>query len=185
MPPKKTKPPTWTDLKKVVNELSHSQMVSLIRDLYRLSKSNSDFLHTRFSMGKDPIGPYKEIIKYSMYPDIMERETVNISRAKKAISEYSKATDDLKSKIDLMIFFVECGNRFTLDYGDIYEEFYSSLCRMYYKSAENVLSLPEHEQKEFRQRLKKIMESSSGMGWGYHDDLCDTYYEAFPDELDQ
>ncbi|NQS98485.1 MAG: hypothetical protein HQ591_08530 [candidate division Zixibacteria bacterium] len=185
MPPQKTKPPTWTDLKKVVNDLDHSQMVDLIRDLYRLSNSNSDFLHTRFSMGKDPIGPYKEIIKHAMYPEYEERETIEISRARKAISDYSKASDDLKSKIDLMIFFVECGNRFTLDYGDIDEEFYTSLCRMYYKAAENVLLLPEQEQKEFHQRLKRIMESSLGMGWGYHDDLCDTYYEAFPDELDE
>ena len=185
MPPKKPKTPTWTDLKKVVNELSHSQMVNLIRDLYRLSKSNSDFLHARFSVGYDLISPYKKIVGSSMHPDIFKDEPVRISRAKKAISDYSKATGDKIGIIDLMIFFVESGNNYTLQIGDIDQEFYHSLGSMYERAARNVILLPEQEQKEFRERLIEIMESSSGIGWGYHDDLCDTYYEAFPDELDE
>jgi hypothetical protein len=31
----------------------------------------------------------------------------------------------------------------------------------------------------FRKRLKKIMLSSNGIGWGYYDGLCDEYYGSF------
>jgi hypothetical protein len=30
--------------------------------------------------------------------------------------------------------------------------------------------------------LKAIMTSSSNIGWGYHDALCDDYREAFPED---
>ena len=183
MPTKKNKKTTWNDLKKEVVELDHSQMVDLIKDLYRLSKSNSDFLHARFSVGDDLISPYKKIVGNSMHPDIFKDEPVKISRAKKAISDYSKATGDEIGIIDIMIFFVESGNNYTLQIGDIDQEFYNSLCSMYAKAVENVISLPEGEQEEFRERLRMIMESSLGIGWGYHDDLCDSYYKAFPEEM--
>jgi len=142
MPKSKTKSPTWTDLKKSIIELNQSQMVSLIKDLYRLSKSNRDFLHVRFSVGNDHVNSYKKIIEKSMYP---ESGRLMISKAKRVISEYSKATEDPLKKTDLMIFFVECGNRFTIDYGDIEENFYDSLCSMYEKAIKNVISLPEPE----------------------------------------
>ena len=31
-------------------------------------------------------------------------------------------------------------------------------------------------------RLENIMESSDGIGWGYHDGLCDHFDKAFPEE---
>ncbi|MDP8238578.1 MAG: DUF6155 family protein [Candidatus Hatepunaea meridiana] len=178
----KTKKPTWTDLKKEIIKLNHSQMISLIKDLYRLSKSNRDFLHVRFSIGKDRIDPYKKIIEDAMYPDIYKDKPISISRAKQAISDYSKATDDPLGKIDLMIFLVEWGNHYTLNYGDIDANFYNSLISMYEKAVKEVISLPDQEQEEFRERLKEIMESTSDIGWGYYDGIFAAYYKAFDDE---
>ena len=75
----------------------------------------------------------------------------------------------------------ECGNRFTVDYGDINEDFYLALVRMYDKAIDTLFSLDEDTIQVYQHRFKEIMESSSGIGWGYHDDLCDLYYEAFSD----
>lgn len=81
-----------------------------------------------------------------------------------------------------MIFFVECGNDFTLDYGDIDELFYDAFDRMCWRAIDKVLGLPEKEWYAFQGRLKVIMTSSSNIGWGYHDRLCDDCYQAFPEE---
>ncbi|MCX5855597.1 MAG: hypothetical protein NTZ24_13685, partial [Deltaproteobacteria bacterium] len=116
-----------------------------------------------------------------LYPDILN-EPVRIIRAKRAISDYSKAIPDAKGEAELLTCFVECGNKFTLDYGDIDEDFYDSLVEIYGQAIKKVLTLPGNEQGNFRKRLKKIMLSSNGIGWGYHDGLCDEYYEAFKDE---
>lgn len=179
MAKRKTKAPTWSDLKKVISDLEHNESLQLVRDLYQLSKTNKEFLHARFLIGDDPLKPYKDTIKDCMYPNVMRDKPFRISRAKRAISEYSKAVDDVKGEAELMVFFVECGNRFTVECGDIDANFYDSLTLMYDKAIEKILSLKDNDQVQFKNRLKQIMDSSSGIGWGYHDELCDLYYDAF------
>ena len=80
-----------------------------------------------------------------------------------------------------MLFFVEQGNAFTLEYGDIDAGFYSALVAMARRAAEVIRSLPVNLQEPFRERLGEVVRSSSGIGWGYHDDLTDIYAAAFPD----
>jgi hypothetical protein len=89
------------------------------------------------------------------------------------------ASNDNKGTADLMVYYVECGNKFTLDYGDINEAFYDALIEMYKKATKTVLKLPKSKQSSLRNRLKNIMESADGIGWGYYDDLCHFYHEAF------
>lgn len=168
-------------MKTVLARLDRQGLLELISDMYHLSKDNKDFLHTRFSIGDDILATYKKIIKECMYPDI-QNGSVRIHRAKRAISDYSKAIHDAKGEAELLTYFVECGNKFTLDYGDIDEDFYDSLLDVYSQAIKKVLTLPDHEQGDFRKRLKKIMLSSNGIGWGYHDSLCDDYYGSFKDE---
>jgi hypothetical protein len=174
--------PTWLEVKAAVVKLDQKQLVKLVADLYRFSKENQAFLHARFAVGDDPLGPYKKTINDCMYPDIYSKKPIQISKAKRAISSYSKAVGDPLGEAELMIFFVECGNNFTVNFGDIDEAFYDALNRMYRRAIDKVLSLPEEQRIEFKDRLEAIMTSSSGIGWGYHDMLSDDYYEAFPED---
>jgi hypothetical protein len=178
---KKKQLPSWPDVKTVLARLNQTDLLDLISDLYHLSNNNQDFLHARLTIGDDIVAPYKKIIEECMYPDILNGP-VRIHRAIRAISDFSKAICDAKDKAELLTYFVECGNKFTLDYGDIDEDFYDSLMEVYGQAINKVLTLPDHEQGNFKKRLKKIMISSNGIGWGYHDSLCDDYYEAFQDD---
>ena len=171
---------TWSDVKAEVAKLNTQQLVSLLADLYRFSKENQAFLHARFAVVGDPLDPYKRTIAECMYPDIYKNKPVQISKAKKAISDYSKAVGDSLGEAELMTFFVERGNAFTVNFGDIDEEFYNALNRMYRRAIQKVLSLPEEQRNGFKKRLETIMTSSVNIGWGYHDGLCDDYYSAFP-----
>ena len=182
MPRKRSNRPSWSDIKEIICDMDHNDLVKLLRDLYQLSKTNKEFLHARFSIGNHPLKPYKKIIEECMYPDVMHDKPIRISHAKRAISEYSKAAGNVIGEAELMIFFVECGNRFTLDLGDIDEVFYDSLTLMYDKAIGKILTLNDEERERFRKRLKQIMDSSSGIGWGNHDELCDLYYDAFADD---
>lgn len=179
---KTTDRPTWNDVKRAISDIDYKEQVKLIRDLYRLSNTNKDFMHARFEIGDDPLSPYRDIIEDSLYPDVMYDKPIRISRAKRAVSEYSKAVGDALGEVELMVLFVECGNRFTVDFGDIDEDFYDSLLRMYARAINKILRLPKERQAEFRDRLREIVDSSSGIGWGYHDGLYDLYYRAFPDD---
>jgi len=182
IPQKKTKKPTWSDVKRTIAGFARSGLMGIIGDLYRLSRANRDFLHARFSIGANPQKPYKKVIKESLYPDVMSNKPIRISPAKQAISDYAKAIGDVNGVAELMVYFVECGNQCTLDYGDIDEPFYDALISMYGRALDRVLKLPEQTQQSFRERLHRIMTSSSGVGWGYHDALCDMYEDAFSEE---
>ena len=137
--------PSWSDVKESIASLGTSELIQLIASLYKLSKSNRDFLHARFSIGDDPISPYKKIIEECMFPDVFKNKPIQISTAK------------------------------------IGEGFYDALLRMYARGIKKVLSLADEGQHEFREILRTIMVTSDGIGWGYHDGLCDQYYEGFPE----
>jgi hypothetical protein len=179
---KKKKTPSWIDVKRKIISFNIAQLLELIGDLYRLSKSNKEFFHTRFSLSEDSLESYKRIIQDAIHPYLEDNETLDIGSAEDAIKQYSKAIDDVKGETELMVFFVECGNNFTLSYGDIDDEFYDSLLRMYEKAIQSVTELPTKGQKVFKERLHEIIDSASGIGWGYHGGLRELYYESFPDD---
>jgi hypothetical protein len=175
----KKRGPTWSDVKSVLVGLDRKKLVELAGYLYRLSKENRDFFHARFSVGQDQLAPYKKTIEECMYPNVYRDKPIRISKAKRAISSYSRAVADPLGEAELMIFFMECGNSFTVEFGDIDEDFYNALNLMYKRAIEKVLSLPDEQRGEFRHRLEQIMTSSDGIGWGYHDQLRHDFYAAF------
>lgn len=172
----------WADVKKNGLKLDQKELVKLLGQLYRLSSENQDFLNSRFSATGQPLSPFKEIIRDCMCPGISSDDSVQIAKAKRAIVNYFKASHDFAGKAELETYFVECGNRFTLKYGDIDEPFYVALNNMYRKAIESVLALPTPQRDELRIRLNRIMDSSKDLGWGYHDELCQDYFEAFQRE---
>ncbi len=179
--PKKKKP-SWSDVKPAIANFERPALIGLISDLYAYSTANKNFLHARFSLGNDPFKPYKRIIDNALYPDVMSNEPIEIATAKKAISDYGKAVGDPKGLLELMLFFVECGTRFTLDYGDIDEHFYASLEEMYEKAIKLLLTLDEATIDDYCDRFEELVTSTRNIGWGFHDTLGDIFYEAFPEE---
>lgn len=171
---------SWIDIKKAIINFEPSEIVSLVRDLYQLSEENKIFLNARYAEDGVTFRRYKEIIHKCLYPDVLDRSIdFEFERAEKAINDFAKATGDEERTTDLMIYFVECGNQFTLDYGDIDEVFYDTLIEMYEKAVGRVRKMLKNKQRPFRNRLERIMKSTDGIGWGYHDDLGDLYYGAF------
>lgn len=170
-------------MKAALTECNRDELLGLLRDLYEVSPSNKQFIEARLRIGTNQIAPYKKTVADCMYPDVYRNRPVQIAKAKKSIGDYRKAApSDVFGAIDLMIFFVECGNRLTRDFGDIDEPFYDALLSMYAKAVEAVVGQPGAEAEPFRKRLWELTESSKGIGWGYHDGLCDEYYSVFPEE---
>lgn len=169
----------WSSVKSALSDFDRESLLALIRDIHALSPGNKQFLQARFKLERDPVAYSKRLIAECMCPD--PDRPVQISKAKKAISNYRKAANDMIGEIDLMVHFVECGNQFTLEYGDIDEPFYDSLVGLYVRAIAAVLRQPSSRQEPFRKRLLEVARSSEGIGWGYHDGLCDAYYSAFPE----
>jgi len=175
---------TWTTTKALLSKKSNTELLKLIYDLYALSPANKSFVDARFCAGPVDLKPYKAIISDAVYPDIQRDKQINFkfNEGKKAISDYFKATNDALGKLELMTYYLEMGNQFTVDYGDISASFYSSLESMFKRILSELTKHPENIQYEYLERLESVVDAAGDVGWGYHDTISELYEEFIADE---
>ena len=167
------------ELKKKLVVFEKKELIGLVFELAKLRKDNMVWLETKFQDPEDiqkSVEHYKKKISCGFYTRSGDLN-IRLSEAKKAISDFKKASKDRESLIDLMVFYAETGTDVTIIYGDMYEQFYYSLECMYWDTVELLNKLEDKNLIEkFRPRLKAMVTKTNGMGWGYHDTLSDIYY---------
>ena len=172
---------TWSAVKSAVIKLSHDDLLSLVAEIYQLSKQNQAFLHARYADAEAAMEDCKKIISDCLYPDMQRDRPLQVAKAKKSVADFCKAVAEPMRHAELMVFFLEQGNAFTVEYGDIDAGFYDALLVMASRAAETICGLPHELQQVFRNRFAEVVQTSSGIGWGYHDELIEIYAAAFPD----
>lgn len=168
-----------TELKKTLERFDKKELIRLINELAKLRKDNMVWLETKLQ-GHEKLLESIEHYKKKISGAFEGRIKLNV--AKKAISDFRKASNDRESLIDLMLLYVEKGTEITISYGDMYEQFYYSLECMYGDAVE-LLNKWEDKNliEKFRPRLKAVVTKTRGMGWGYHDTLSEIYYDELGD----
>ncbi len=126
----------------------------------------------------DILIPYKKIIQASVCPEF--GNTLALLSGANAIQAYKKTTNCKEGTLELMMYFVECGNKFTILYGDIDEDFYGNLETMF----QDVVDIVKQSNKEiidhYLPRLKRVVKDADGIGWGYYDTIEEYLSDAFP-----
>jgi len=176
------KSPTRVQIKKALSQVEQDTLISLVADLHELGKENGAFIEARLGLTKDPLVPFKKRVKDALYPDIVHGGPIRISAARKALRDYRRAVGDPEGVLDLMVHYVECGTRMTLDYGDIDEPFYDSLQSVFDDAVTKIETAPQEFADRFLPRLRLLVQSARGIGWGYYDFLRDRLHESFPDD---
>ena len=169
-----------TELKKHLKGLSKDELVKEITGLYQKNHFVKDYYNTKYSSdnGASILIKHKEIIEHEFFP-INGYGRARLAVAKKAITEFRKLIKDAELIADLMIFYVETGVQYTDCYGDINESFYLSMEGMYERAVNFIM---DHSLESiFKERCLKIVNDTVNMGWGFHDQLGDTYYSYFDD----
>jgi|Cruoilmetagenom7_1024161.scaffolds.fasta_scaffold02849_12 hypothetical protein len=167
-------------LKLHLNDLNKSKLIHLIIELANLRKENLVYLEAKFAEPSELLEVtqyYKKIVQNEFYP-MRGEPKMRLSIAKRAVSDFKKASQNKEAVLDLMIFYVETGTKFTKDYGDINEAFYMSMESMYGKVV-SLLNKSEDVRliEYFRPRLRAIVKNAEGTGWGYYGNLSDFYDE--------
>ena len=96
------------------------------------------------------------------------------------LEEYKKLKPSADKLADLMLCYVENACRFTYDYGDMWEQYYTSVENNFDKTMAFIAknNMLEH----FKPRLRQCVEWASPCGWGFADTIADIYYEHFPED---
>ncbi len=165
-----------TNIKKELQKLEKPQLIALVGELYKSQKTVKEYLDFYFEPNEADLLPaYRERVLRAFYPK--RGYNYNLRVGKAALSDFRKLGVSGQSLADLMLYYVECGIRFTNDYGDINESFYLSLETVY----EQALALMQQEKllPHFAERCRRAVTDTSGIGWGFHDMLADLYERCY------
>jgi Transposase DDE domain/Transposase domain (DUF772) len=169
----KSASPSWTDVRASLFKFDRAGLRGIIQDLYATSTDNQAFLHARFGLGPDLLGPYKATISRWINPDLTKGEPLSISKAKKAIADYEKAIGRPEGLAELTTFYCEEAFSFVESCSFESENYLTALIRMYDRSVNFVLSLPVAERPVYVERLGKLRLRAKHVGWGVEDELSD------------
>ena len=172
---------TVRELKAYLKSRTQEELVNDIAELFGKLDAVRDYYALRLLRGYDEelLTRYKAVIENEFFPKRGDGGG-RLSVARRAVNDYKKASASLLGLVEIMLFYVEMGVKFTNTYGDIDEPFYNSMESMY--KAVVKLIAQKHLQAEFQARCRQIVSDTSGIGWGFHDVLTDIYEEAFPTE---
>lgn len=157
--------------------------MALLRELYGLNADNKVFLTTKLGMltSEEMAEPYRKIIREEFNPT-RGFPSMRLRTARKAVTDFKKASSDPGAVVDLMLYYVEQGVICTNNYGDIDESFYNSHESMYAAAMDLLNAVDEPDLYErFRSRAKQILRDTRHIGWGFHDALTDEFYSKYPD----
>lgn len=170
------------NLKKYLSQRDSKSLINEIIELSRLFPVVSEYYFAKTNPDNVLIilEECKRKIKEGFFPK-RGFAYPNFSKIKKNIADFKKVCNDPKHIGDLMVYYVECGVKFTEELGDIDEQFYISMAANYKKAFEFIV---KHElYPEFSERLKTIVYKTYDMGWGFYEDLLEIYSTYSDEEL--
>ena len=165
-----------SDLQKQLKTKEQQDLVALICKLYKNSKQAQNIIDIELcgNAAEEQLAfNCKKKIHTAFFGD-----RLSLKSAKAVISEFRKSSKNKENVAELMLFYVECGMELTNMYGDIDEAFYDSIETMF---ADFVRAINSFDSSDYYDRnaarVKKVYDDSDCVGWGFHEEMAQAYYE--------
>lgn len=167
-----------TTLKQHLKQASKDDLVEEISELFKTSPGVKEYYQLKLSPETEQsVGEnYKQKIENEFFPKRGFGKG-RLSVARKAVNDYKKVCRTPAAQVDMMLFYVEQGVKFTDAYGDIDEPFYNSMESMFASATKAIAKYGLHGVAEGR--CRQIVQDTSQTGWGFHDTLLEIYQETF------
>ncbi len=180
--PKTATSSSISEIKNALRALEKIELIALIEQLYKLNADNKVFLSSRLieQSAEELSEPYRKAIREQFNP-ARGFPKLSLRSARKALTDFKKASNNPTAQIDLMLYYVEQGVICTNNYGDINEGFYNSLESVYVDAIKLIRELDSPEiSEQFRQRASNLVTQTRNIGWGFHDALAEMYEGDYP-----
>jgi hypothetical protein len=169
--------PSWSDVKAQLSAFDRADLLGLVQDLYAASKDNQAFLHARLQLGDDVLKRYKATIDRWLWPDVFKNQDTSVAKAKKAVTDYRRASGTAEGLAELMVFHCERASGFSGDVGMDDESCLGALVRMFEQALTAVNALPPAQQAPLWARLEVVRDRCQGIGYGVGDNIADLLAE--------
>ena len=162
-------------MKRKLSALNENDLRKLLSALCSANKENA-LLVDLYMNDNSVIESFRKKIDKSLNPD-----DFSFREVKHYLSVVKKFCNDLYLVAELHVYATEVGNDITMEYGDIDENYYNAMENLFEASCKLVTAMDAGEERdELQERLNEIVDDTDGIGWGYHDGLCDIYGTFFP-----
>lgn len=163
-------------IRSLLADLERGELLEIVSELCKLSKQNKQFVEV-FVQGSGAVD-YSTIVRDApkkifgkFYTPSGNPRTPKLGEARKIVNETAKMLKGQTALIaELKLYFVIVGTKFTGQFGDMYDGFYSSMESMFESFLKEIAAKPELL-KTFMDELWTIHHTSRMMGWGYQDQL--------------
>ena len=163
-------------LKKHLQTLSKEQIIEVVLELYDARKEAKNYLE--FYLAPDcnaELEKCKKAIEQEFFPTRGFSEKPSFAKCRKAISDFQKLKPDPACVADLMLFYIELGCEYTMTFGDMWEQYYTTLENNFDKAMKFIATHGLSD--SYDERIEKMLDSVSDCGWGFYETLSDIYYE--------
>lgn len=163
-------------LKKYLQQFTKEQLIEQIIDLEKKYKDIKSYYLFSLNPGSalHAEKAKKAIHKFFNSPQGYDPK---LREARSEVNGFKKLAPPAESLADIMLYYVECGVKFTLDYGDISGPFYNSVEGMF-RDACDVINR-NGLKGLYQSRCRKIVDDTADMCWGFHDELSRQYATVF------
>lgn len=170
-------------IKNLIKHLEQDELVEIIVELSKISKNNEQFLRL-FIQGSDNENKEKIVkeVKPKLYSIFFGRggmpyERINLKAARDIISQHARVLKEFpEAVIELKLYYVELGVEVMSDWGDMYDAFYDSIGSMLASLCKDLFNNHKFYE-DFSEPLSSLISKTKGVGWGFHEFVCDTIYD--------
>ncbi len=168
-----------TELKKHLLSLTKEQIIEQVLGLYDTCKPAKEYFEYFLNPDeKGQFGKYKSIIISEFYPKGKSATPkMRFSVAKKAIADFRRLSPSPELLGDLMLTLPEMACKFTFDFGDMWEQYYTSATTNFELTLKFLQkhNLLEH----FQRRCEDCVKYAEPCGYGFADEIKDLFEEYY------
>lgn len=163
-----------------LHNIGTEELIQMIMRLYRSNQSVAQSINLQIAgdaYANELLEKYKKKIYKVFNPSNILRTGFSIKHAQQLLSEFADITANINGKWygDLALYFAECATDFTMNYGDIDDNFYQVLEDAYH-DAIIIVSEDSELYKLWKDRLKRILHDFTGFGWGMDEIISEEFY---------
>lgn len=156
------------------------ELIQMVMRLYRSNQSAAQSINLQIAgdaYGNELLEKYKKKIYKVFNPSNILRTGFSLKHAQQLLSEFSDICVNVNENWygDLALYFAECATDFTMNYGDIDDNFYKALEDAYH----DAIIIASKDEKLFdlwKDRLERILHDFTGFGWGMDEIISEEFY---------
>ena len=167
---------TVKSLDKKLHDMSEDELIHLIMNLYISNQFVEQSVNLKIlgdTYGNQLLNTYKK----KLNKIFNSRRGLSLENAQQVLLEFRNVCLNDCGRLygELALYFAECATEFTMNYGDMNDDFYEALLNAYYDAtvaASNNKELYEM----WKYRLKSILHNLEDVIWQIEDEIYEAYY---------